>query len=945
MKAIVRTLSSVGKVVSAMIVCGCAVNTYAATVTSAAINDSYDKITGSVSISVAGESIASGDDVAKDAEVTVMAESANEGKNFSQWVATGVELSDEQKRSNPLTFTMVEANVKLVPIFDGMWIYNESEKLMRDASGKWHVRMNPIKDTTNIALIGGDNVAAVTNGVGDLDLSTAICDTACNRRTFTHGANNNKFVPEIIDNGDGTKTTNSWVTSLILPYTFAYFSGQMLNCDWASPKSITNLVINTPNLKGTIDGAIMWGIKKVEKFVFKVPNVTRINQAFRVPLLNDTDVGVDWDLSSLTNISWTNLSDSDIRMAGTKMKGILRLPKIQTICSMAFLNSPNLEGVELGVNGMTLTHISTNAFGGTTGIKKAVIGGAEEGLTLSHNAFTLANGLTQVYMIGSIPQKQTEDAKMFGANDSAPLTVCFYAPRNSQWQNVFDNASEVDTSSDAYKKFIEGKDESDWPVGVIEADLFGTKYQQFIGVTDMVKYGYGTKFEFSVPKSNAYGDTITCVSGQVSGEVVNPGTIIELRAEISESGASGFKWLGIPEGCLVEGSETSETIKIKVDSEPINIKLWVNHPWVYVPSAEDVNLGVISNAAWQINVKVKWNGNLHLGNGKANGVFTSVGEGILDLSTPIYNEARDREYVIDEIGWWSFASSASTPTRYQPATEIVFPTTITAIGDQTFNCPSADSVLTNIVMNFPEFTGVIPDFFLSGRALRSAVIKLPKAQKIRFQSFSGVFRNGVDASDFEFNSILSMGSKAFQYNDVSGCLHLQSITNASSEAVRNNKFTDLEIGTGYTLKYQPLLVVTNYAFAYNQKMMNMVIGPYSDIVCNDPQKDEFIGNTMLTNITFLGRPPSTTALDNLVQSATLLADAKTKNLVIRGSYVLGWDKVPVSTTYVTGETEPEVGEKETVAGVYVSTKDNSRRAWIVYSPSPLDPKGTLLIIR
>ncbi len=128
--------------------------------------------------------------------------------------------------------------------------------------------------------------------------------------------------------------------------------------------------------------------------------------------------------------------------------------------------------------------------------------------------------------------------------------------------------------------------------------------------------------------------------------------------------------------------------------------------------------------------------------------------------------------------------------------------------------------------------------------------------------------------------------------------------------------------------------------------MTNTTGNFSTIFCA-------YGTTPNTRtVKFMGRPftDNTAILDALFAGANAATNGVKKQAFIYASAKLGWTDI-ASSAELTAFEESERDElnatltpPQRVIGVYEST-DGGRRAWIIHTPSPFDPKGLMLVVR
>ncbi len=960
MKTIVQMMSSVGKVVSAIIVCGYAINANAAILTSEALTDSSGNATGSVTITDAdGNQITSGSDVSGAVTIT-----AN-GDDFSQWIGTFP--SDATINGNQISFTMPETDVRVTPVYNGMWILINDDKLLCDTIDNWELMIDSYdtsKKTFNMGRISpSENSVWKKNlfqkGEGYLDLSTAIVDTNGVQWTV-RSINNNAF-------GVNDDTYGQF-TDFIAPETWA-FSGQNFN---TSKSVLTNVVFNCP-MATSLHSSLFINHTRVNRMVLKLPKCTTMHAdaicmtAGYMPF-DDTNAD-EWDLSGLQKITsigqnnaygffvggWGRQEDGTSKWDyyGLKFKGTLRLPVLSNVCSNMLRNTSRLDGAEVGLNGFTVKEVRRLAFGGTCAITNLAIGFAE-GSFIEANAISLTNRLEKITFLGARPKIEPADGSMFDFHDRGARTVCFYVPYTDDWKDVFTNSTTraVDTSDPNYQAFIAGKDSRDYPTHIVSADVFGTANEQFVAMADLMEYGMGTDFSFDVAESKL-GDTV--ISSHAAGEI-NPGTVITLTANIADhAGTVSWWWEGLPD-TLIEGDKNSHTIKFVVDAEPIHVRLYNQEHWVYVK-----NENVISNSLWKLKVFSGSNNSLVVGtrSQESRNALTDIVSDRLDLSAPVY-DTDDEQWYITTIQNNAFSVKETGVTDpalcVPPMKTLIFSKDQTTIGNNIFGGGSTSNGVREVIIDCPKLGKLVGGLFYNKQAgtLTNLLLKIPKATIIENQAVRACSKCESDVSEWDFSSVGSVGLEAFAWSGkLRGVISFPAITNVLKQAF--NKMVSIEgfeFGTGLKLNAASVSFGER-AVAENSSVKSLVFGPYKSITCST---DSFSATWQsLKTITFMGYAPKTDderiMLDRILANMPALTSDSSKNPIIRGSRRLGWEELVSSDEIAPAELakEPTVengmlNEGETVMGIY-ETLNGARKAWLVDYRSEHEPKGTILIIR
>ncbi len=863
-------------------------------------------------------------------KVTLLA-TPNEGEKFHRWV--GIGIPEGQEEVNPL-MVEVSQSMHITPVFEGMWLLDASEKRLydtRDVEDSWILKIDDLLTSAQTFKVGEKSGAWMGNlyvqGSGDMDLSTPICDVK-GQKWSCIGGNGAPFGTT----SDDTEYPNGRLKTFIAPKTWTGFNGQQLFNTKIS--SITNLVLDCPLLSGVIPS---WSIssEKMKNLVLKCPKITTIymNTIASYSSLADTNVS-EWDLSGLKYFK-ADLGFPSYRLFKDKsFYGNLNLPVIEDVLKEVFCNTKNLNEASLGTNGRTLKYIGSKAFGGTCGIKKMTIAPSVDGWTAGAEVLTLKNGLKQVVILGDVPTMEVDGTKFFSADESAEKICCIYLPKLKSWDYVFNAMTEI--SDEEAAAFVEANPDAEPPVGVVPAEVFGTKYAQYVGYVKMTDYGYGTPFAYGVAESR-YDDEVVC--SVESGSEIEPGTVVTIQAQLGEDGIF-VRWEGLPENLIV-GDANSSTVKFVVDGSPVNITMWTQRKWTYVPATEESS-ALITNSVWKLNVYALNDTDIALGNSAGNtySAYTGTGSGLLDLSAPI-EDASGKAWYLTRFGDWCLSNSKAE--QKMPITHFIAPRTLTAWGTQFFNANGGGSALTNVVLDIPEFSGELDQYSFNGHSkLHKVTINAPKATTIEKLVFNSTALEGADANEWNLNKLAIIEDMGLYKNVIKGTLTLPSLRNIGNLALYGTGITNLIMGTDFKIGKNVRLVLGSNSVAKCENLRHITFGPYGSFT---NEVSTFDACSAIKDVRFLGRPPSTNFINAIVKSADFITNT-TDQLTIRGSKLLSWDRLEMISEPTEEEMQraPTLGERESIWGVYTSL-NGERKAWIIHSSSPHDPKGTLFIVR
>ncbi len=522
---------------------------------------------------------------------------------------------------------------------------------------------------------------------------------------------------------------------------------------------------------------------------------------------------------------------------------------------------------------------------------------------------------------------------------------------------------------------LQAKDQK-WHVGLMEVELLFDDY-----ITTRV---FDPRF----------GDTVA-ISPAL--EEIAPGTDVTLTATLA--GETVFKrWEGVPTNAVVrvdvdaDGKGTVTTMfkagGAAVDATLFTAPVWRFHadaPRGYFTNRVEVaadgtqteikdfvshgGTGVLSNRLWQLNMTVADSARKSLGIGVRTGgssgknqstgvaapgqAYTGHGNGILDLSGPIYGASADETWTIAESYEYCLGTlnGISASTSCCP-TVLVVPDTLTAVHREFMDCRDKSnenlihaSALTNVVMASTNLTSIGHNAF-RGSAIKALTLKTPRLTYVGYP-FSDIALGGYDASNFDLRSLDTVGG--FMFTGLSGVLRFPKLLKHSWRMLGDvpNSSCSIEIGMGWKPKDHAVLTGVNSGTFHPEDSRllssyhgDVTFGPYSNIV------HITFSNCGLRSVTFQWKPFD--GLDTLLKQVC----QKASKTLIYASGALGWEEVvnvaeedwTDGEKAVADEIERTLTRRQRLLGLYQDT-DGARKAWLVHEPSPFDPKGTMIIIR
>ncbi len=500
------------------------------------------------------------------------------------------------------------------------------------------------------------------------------------------------------------------------------------------------------------------------------------------------------------------------------------------------------------------------------------------------------------------------------------------------------------------------------------------------------------------PMDSRYGDEVAIQPFAVSMDDYFPvGTQLTLTPDLNtEKGNQFLRWEVSPADLVADDRKTNSTLTFTLGVAPCSVTLWTQQPWVYDPSE-----GIITNDVWKLYVTDLGDNRLDIGRDRfgystylhsayyitaTNGnTVTIQGDGLLDLSAPV--KCGDQEYTITKMRASCLASGGSYFSNGslrgpQVISTLIMPRTVTELGEDFCAFMGADihqATLKKLVFDIPQFSGTLPKgSFLGQTNLATVVIKAPQMVGIHSDAFGSKYGNveygfapfsSTDLSDWELDSLESLPAELFyvkneenfhQVRPVTGKIRLPHITRIGHSCFRMGNLTGIELGSAFTEKDKKTLTLDYSVFNGAGRLSEITFGPYHSMTnistyASDPEHaiTAFKDCHSLTNIVFWGRPPARPFIDNLLQAqSSITANAKT--VVIRGSRALGWgalEGLSEATSEEMAKAPAGLRARERILGVYTTSDggdangDNTRKAWVIHSPSPHDPKGSLIIFR
>ncbi len=939
------------------------------TVTARAVG-ALDTAMGSVEIKQGDNVVANGSDLTGSVTITATAKDAN--RPFVKWLGSGI--TDEQRTSATLTIENLASDVNIVPVFEGMWLYddlNTTDKtgtlteIRNDTTAGWQLNVTNANSTAFTCTLGENDTAKIANGIrrvsvaynpgeGELDISTPIVDADGNLWQITEWRNRclamHKASTSVLTNEAifGECATLGFAQKIIVPKTLTKFNGAPFNADCTGLK---DLIINCPIATGEVGANFFGRVRDLTNLVVKVPEVTKLNDVnfSASTALSSGKICVDeWDFSSVEQIGNWMGGDNPNQGVGTfhgvKVKGSLRFPSVKNICIRTFYGFQTDGDLELGSGG-TIERIRCFAFGGDFKVNRLILGG-DAGWKIGGEVVSLKGVKEVVFTTDNLPtlnsgemfenktEKVEAENKMF-CGDTAEKTVCFYVPKSYTWQRAIGK---------------ENKDESGKHL-MKAGNFLGTDYDQYVNMgASLVDVGYLIPYSVKVAdprygdKINVYvdGEQVLDEGVEISGSVTN-GTVLRFEAVCKAGNVAHWKALnwGWKSDNVEETFTVTSDAKFGNVVKPIEIGLWSRHPWEFLPATEAYPTNRITDGIWTLNVcRVNSNvdkisetsKNLAIGlslDSDVGNAFTGEGSGVLDLNGTIKDSGNNEYKII------SFLRKCMTPSGVAPFTALVYPESFVKFQGQLFNVDSSRHTnLKTVIFDVPNMANKWASYTMSGlKSVECLYVAMPNSTDI---TAGGVLPtesplNETDRSVWDFSSITSISngtisavkerSRYVNNREVLKFPIIRNIgkTNADptkeSAVMSNMGVWGIELGGDVCHKDDTAttLTVIGQDFKNSPELKSLKFGAYSNFVFN---ANAFTGCPNIEEITFTGKCLMTedetrTLLDTILISVPAKSDTQKIQTVIRASMNIGWDKI--KSDFLTDDDGAEKADAEVLS--------------------------------
>jgi len=312
------------------------------------------------------------------------------------------------------------------------------------------------------------------------------------------------------------------------------------------------------------------------------------------------------------------------------------------------------------------------------------------------------------------------------------------------------------------------------------------------------------------------------------------------------------------------------------------------------------------------------------------------GSGELDLDTDIIHHQTGAAAALTRLCAFQLSKSHEYPRA--DFSRIVLPRTLEEMNGSGFR---DQTNLTEVVIDCPRLVKITGPWFTRDLNLRRVTFKVPNVRTIEQDYlFYKCPMDETDASAWRLDSLTEfIASVNYQFSagecgrghGFAGTLTLPCITNLPSHCFNTqDRVTNFVFGS----KTAAVSVIGGQAFEYDGALESLTLGCTTNLTV---EVTAFRYCTALRTVTLLKHVPPRLALDRIL-AARSATDRAT--LYVSGEWASrAW----------TGFVQPidpaaDPNAPAEAVGVYVTT-EGLHKAWIVYRPSPLDPKGLLIFLR
>ena len=690
-------------------------------------------------------------------------------------------------------------------------------------------------------------------------------------------------------------------------------------------------------------------------------------------------------LSALTNLNKQAIKE-------TMARGRLDLPSMQHIVCDATQtyqtplgNNVNMTELSLSAEKKILEEVCWCAFIGNTALKRITLGGVSGFAMHGDKEFQNCTALEDVIFTGGAPT--FDDGVDYVFDDSSEKQLVFAIPRNSsEWDAFLGEGNVTEITPEEARTFKAANPDRPIPFGVVNASVFRTHYNQYIGYADQAE----AKYTLTIDRNTFFVDDSVTVASDIpagSNGKYFPGTTITLTAVPGTTGTFR-KWYGdVP-----KTGQTDSSVTFTIDDD-----VWIYarfvHPWTLSADKTTATDGNFTINVTDANATAH---TLTIGEKAAAGLLadTDSGTGVIDLGGPVYLEGDDTPWTFTQ-----FADKKGSQTaplaRDGQFRAYISPGTIISKGiNQVLHRGDSANIYgafyKMIIFDEPQLNGSeIGAYMIPGQNMTETfILDLPNVSRLKARYVGSNMSLANTKFDWwNLSSVSSITNVQFNWqwgtkfdlalrHGAKGTLSLPSLRGVDwveNDGTQLFMMTNVEAivlgGKDYATTVTNLCT---YAFAGNTHMKklvlhaaaNMQVGTriFADHTYNSATSTEVIdgvtyniGNSTAKGripdeIHFTGKAISQAAIDNLLADA--VAAEKKPVKIYASRYQQGWDLLsPVSwidrnSSNLTA-TDRELAYGEKIIGVYRGGASAPLgKALIIHRPNEWDKKpGIMLFIR
>ena len=776
----------------------------------------------------------------------------------------------------------------------------------------------------SLTIYSPDVNRSVIEGSGSLDLRGVISgpshDNAETNAVYRIGRMDSDCLRA--NNGNGAETPAGKITDLFTPGTLTDDGlGAFFHNDGNPRVSVRDVYVVEPYVS-KLPAWLFSGCMSLDYVLLKTPAATEISG----PLCNCRSPQApssfsEWDFTSVKEAGTKN--DAGCFGVWSSVTGTLKLPALQKITHWNAFKGCGMGDALLGLSG-NLESVGTNAFNSCASLTNVVLGAQPAGksLLIEGNAFS-CGALKRVWFNGENPPtfKTAPDVYGFGTDATAEGAITFYVRDTPGWAEIL---AEADANG-----------------GLVAAARFNTKNRQRVERFGGFLYtGGGSAIQvFDTRFAEKFDERIVISSADfpytADGIQAFP---LTLEAHCSDTAdekgrkAHFHRWDGVPVAL-----ERLAACPLASAGEVAKVRPMFVHDWFY-----DTAAGTIENGIWKLNVGVvdQTARTLKLGteHKQPTTMLTGVGNGILDLNGAVrdadgnlWTIVATTQYCMTKLRNWDNAKDSKATMAVDHPSVIVFPETLTTlvVNELNFN-QSRAWPLEEVIFIAPSCTNSLNWTLNGANDLKRLLVRAPRVTTLWANVlWQGPGLGDTDLSAWDLSGVTTVQAGAFQCGKaMSGTLSLPSLV-----AVSNNNFR------GYS-KIEGAILATNLTLAtVGTNVFNGCTALKRVVIGNAKSgctigEASFADGTKPESVTFLGRC-NTAAADQVLAGTSATDGAKTAT--IYASSAFHWHEAAATPTEAEAAAMP--------AGALGVYRAGSRKAWLVDTPSPFDPKGLLLLMR